>query len=87
MTSRYQAHVAPQRADAEFALDHLRTTLALDGLVLPSCGLDSRSFTTGTVLVELGRARAEVVLRIADLVLAGIAAQEQWDVRTQLPRS
>ncbi|TQF02991.1 hypothetical protein E6W39_12880 [Kitasatospora acidiphila] len=77
MTSRYQAHIAPQRADAEFALDHLRTTLALDGLALPSCGLAGPSFTTGTVLVELGRARADVVLRIADLLLAGITAQEQ----------
>jgi hypothetical protein len=74
--SRLQAHLTPQRADAEFALDMLRTALAQDGLVLPSCGLDGPSFTSGTVLVELGSARADVVLRIADLVLAGLSVEE-----------
>ncbi|MEV6401194.1 hypothetical protein AB0M39_41545, partial [Streptomyces sp. NPDC051907] len=56
---------------AEDAVTTLRRALFNAGLTLPSLGLDSPCGHTGTVLVELGNARPDVVTRLAELVEKG----------------
>ncbi|MER5968609.1 hypothetical protein ABT112_02495 [Streptomyces sp. NPDC002055] len=62
------------RGDAEAAVRELAGALAAAGLVLPSLWVDPHPALTGTVLVELGRARPGVVRRLAELVAKGAAA-------------
>ncbi len=71
MTSKFQRHVREQRQAALDALAQLRAALEAAGIVLPSLGLDHQSPYTGTVLVELGAARPDVVQRLARAVRRG----------------
>ncbi|GAA1959740.1 hypothetical protein [Kitasatospora viridis] len=77
MTTRYQLHLNPHRIAADHARIRLRAALGVGGLVLPSLGLDEPSLLTGHVLVELGRATPETVLRMADLLLSGFACADR----------
>jgi hypothetical protein len=52
-----------QRLDTSEAMESLRSALADAGIVLPSLGIDAAS--PELRLVELGRVRAEVALRLA----------------------
>jgi hypothetical protein len=51
--------------------------MALAGSPLPSLGVDLGSAVTGTVLVELGRARPDVVATMAELISDGVKARAQ----------
>ncbi|MGA4840453.1 hypothetical protein [Streptomyces sp. G45] len=55
--------------DAHAAVEALRAALSDAGIVLPSLGVDAASFSPG--LVDLGRVRAEVVVRLADVIRRG----------------
>jgi hypothetical protein len=71
--AKYYQHTRPQRAAARYALAELTRSLALVDITLPSAGLDQPSLLTGTVLVQLGNARPDVVLRLAEVVRKGAA--------------
>lgn len=64
-----------QRQEARSAVMKLTDALARAGTSLPSVGLDPASGLTGVVLVDLGRARADVVVAIAELVTEGLDAR------------
>ncbi|MFZ3570614.1 hypothetical protein ACOKM5_27160 [Streptomyces sp. BH097] len=59
----------PSEADAHAATEALRAALDGAGIVLPSLGVDNGSFGPG--LVNLGRARADVAIRLADVIRRG----------------
>ncbi|MEV0532756.1 hypothetical protein [Kitasatospora sp. NPDC050463] len=71
MESHLSRHARRQREDARAAVAELNDALAAAGLVLPSVGVDTPSIFTGEVLVELGRTRPDVVVRLAALVRRG----------------
>ncbi|MFE9426086.1 hypothetical protein ACFYNO_24355 [Kitasatospora sp. NPDC006697] len=77
MNVHLHRHLTPHRISAEQALSRFRIALSMDGLILPSLGLDAPSLVTGQVLIELGRARPETVRRISDLLIAGIAVADR----------
>lgn len=54
------------------AVDSLRTALDGAGIVLPSLAVDAAS--PSLALVDLGRVRADVALRLADVLQRGAAA-------------
>ncbi|WP_206320136.1 hypothetical protein [Streptomyces zingiberis] len=72
--------VAPWRADpweeAEDAARALAVALKSAGLTLPSLGVDQWPVVTGRPLVELGRARPDVVRELAALVVTGRKGRE-----------
>ncbi|MDH6115179.1 hypothetical protein P3T36_004098 [Kitasatospora sp. MAP12-15] len=70
-------HIQAQRQQARIAVTKLTDALARAGAPLPSVGLDPASALTGTVLVDLGRARADVVVMIAELILEGLDARDK----------
>ncbi|MFI9273699.1 hypothetical protein ACIGXM_23735 [Kitasatospora sp. NPDC052896] len=72
MTSRLQRHMHLARTQAVHALADLTDSLDSAGIVLPSAALDDHAPCTGVVLIELGRARADVVLRMAQLIRIGV---------------
>ncbi|MFC9389462.1 hypothetical protein [Streptomyces venezuelae] len=59
-----------EAADPLVAMESLREALAGAGLVLPSLGIDLASPALG--LVELGRVRADVAVRLADALRRGV---------------
>ncbi|GAA1236060.1 hypothetical protein GCM10009665_27830 [Kitasatospora nipponensis] len=69
--------MARSRREATDAAQELRSVLAAADLALPSVALDGQSPFTGVVLVDLGRARAEVVAGIATLLREGLSARAQ----------
>ncbi|WP_280668860.1 hypothetical protein [Kitasatospora sp. MAP12-44] len=71
------AITAQLRDEATRALNGLITTLRLADIVLPSACLDGVSGFTGTVLIDLGRARPDVVVELTALLLDGLNAREQ----------
>ncbi|MFF1907373.1 hypothetical protein [Kitasatospora sp. NPDC058218] len=71
MQSRTGRHARRQREDARAAVAELTDALAAANIVLPSIGTDSPSLFTGEVLVELGRARPDIVVRLAALIRRG----------------
>ncbi|MFF2039764.1 hypothetical protein ACFVVX_05010 [Kitasatospora sp. NPDC058170] len=71
MQSRTGRHARQRHEDARAAVAELTDALASASIVLPSVGVDSPSLFTGEVLVELGRARPDVVIRLAALIRRG----------------
>ncbi|MFG3053856.1 hypothetical protein ACGFZP_23285 [Kitasatospora sp. NPDC048239] len=71
MQSRTGRHAHRQREQARAAVAEPTDALATANIVLPSSGVDSPSLFTGEVPVELGRARPEVVVRLAALIRRG----------------
>ncbi len=61
----------PDTADAMTAVEVLREALAAAGIVLPSLATDTAS--PALELVNLGRVRADVALRLADAIRQGRA--------------
>ncbi len=61
----------PGTTDALEAVEVLREALAAAGLVLPSLGADTASPSLN--LITLGRVRADVALRLADVIQRGCA--------------
>lgn len=61
----------PDTADAMAAVDALREALTAAGIVLPSLATDTAS--SSLELVTLGRVRAGVALRLADVIRRGCA--------------
>ncbi|WLW55578.1 hypothetical protein [Streptomyces sp. YU58] len=57
--------------DALEAVEVLREALTAAGIVLPSLGADGAS--PGLNLINLGRVRADVALRLADVIKRGCA--------------
>jgi hypothetical protein len=55
--------------DADTAVESLRAALAATGIVLPSLGVDVAS--PELRLVELGRVRTEVAVRLAEVLRRG----------------
>ncbi|MDH6139533.1 hypothetical protein P3T35_001533 [Kitasatospora sp. GP30] len=76
-STRIRELAANARQEARDAIDELRAVLAQAGIDLPSLGEDWQGSFTGVVLVELGRARPDVVRRIAELLRDGLAARAQ----------
>ncbi|GAA2245541.1 hypothetical protein GCM10010430_29280 [Kitasatospora cystarginea] len=75
--SRLQRIAAESRAAARAAEAELADALRQAGLVLPSLATEHQAdYFTGIVLVDLGRARPDVVSRLAALVRRGVAAAE-----------
>ncbi|MDH6113920.1 hypothetical protein P3T36_002741 [Kitasatospora sp. MAP12-15] len=66
-----------QRQQARIAVTKLTAALTRAGSPLPSVGIDPASALTGTVLVDLGRARSDVVIQIAELILEGLDARDK----------
>ncbi|WP_051966192.1 hypothetical protein [Kitasatospora mediocidica] len=75
--SRLAAITAQLREEATRALEDLLAVLREAGIVLPSLGLDAVSGFTGTVLIELGRARPDVIAAITALLRDGLNARAQ----------
>ncbi|WP_280724907.1 hypothetical protein [Kitasatospora sp. MAA4] len=71
------AITAQLREEALRALEDLLAVLRAAGITLPSLGLDTVSGFTGTVLIELGRARPDVVAAITALLRDGLNARAQ----------
>ncbi|WP_370221459.1 hypothetical protein [Kitasatospora sp. MAP12-22] len=67
------------RKQAADALAELIDALVLAGIVLPSAGIDGQSAFTGRVLVDLGRARPDVVVQLARVIRAGAEALRASD--------
>jgi hypothetical protein len=64
--------VTPTQVEPEDAVTALRDALGAAGIVLPSLRLECLgSMDTSRPLVELGRARADVVMRLADVIRNG----------------
>jgi hypothetical protein len=61
------------RQEAEEAVRALAEALTAARIVLPSLRVDPCPAFTGAVLVELGRARPEVVRRLAAVIAKGAA--------------
>ncbi|WP_306317601.1 MULTISPECIES: hypothetical protein [unclassified Streptomyces] len=59
----------PQEVDPETAAESLRSALSEAGIVLPSLSVDSAS--PHLRLVELGRIRADVAMRLAEVIQQG----------------
>ncbi|MCX5561713.1 hypothetical protein [Streptomyces sp. NBC_00038] len=57
--------------DVTAAVETLREALTAAGIVLPSLGADAASPSLN--LITLGRVRADVVLRLADVIQRGCA--------------
>ncbi|MDH6130425.1 hypothetical protein [Kitasatospora sp. GP82] len=75
-SSVVQRHARVFRAEAVTALDDLLGALSLAGVVLPSLGVDQVPvFGSGVCLVELGRARPDVVAQLAVVIRRGADAQ------------
>ncbi|MDH6110279.1 hypothetical protein P3T36_004789 [Kitasatospora sp. MAP12-15] len=62
---------AKKRKQATDALAELIAALTLADIVLPSAGVDWQSAITGEVLVELGRARPDVITLLAKVIRVG----------------
>ncbi|MGW4891812.1 hypothetical protein ACWEQL_06035 [Kitasatospora sp. NPDC004240] len=78
MSSILTRATADQRRAAAEAFDDLLAVLALAGIVLPSAAVDWRAGRlTGAVLIELGAARPDVVLRLVDLLRKGLLHERQ----------
>lgn len=78
MTSQLSRITAEQRREAADAVELLTDTLSDAKLKLPSVSVDWHpGRVTGTVLVELGRAPAHVVVGIATLLREGLTARAQ----------
>ncbi len=78
MTSPLSRLTAGQREAAASAVELLTATLGDGGLKLPSVAVDWHAGRiTGTVLVELGRARADVVTEMAELIRDGLTYRAQ----------
>ncbi|MDH6109753.1 hypothetical protein P3T36_005446 [Kitasatospora sp. MAP12-15] len=75
--SRLSEITAARRKQAAFAVGKLGSALARAGVALPSVGVDWQSVLTGEVLVDLGRARSDVVVMIAELILEGLDARDK----------
>ncbi|MER8185722.1 hypothetical protein [Kitasatospora sp. NPDC094015] len=74
MGSIIERHTADSRREAAYALRELTRSLDAARVRLPSVGIDWRAARmSGTVLVELGAARPDVVVRLAAAVWAGSA--------------
>jgi hypothetical protein len=71
--SPLQRQAKPHREAAEAALARLRAALEAAGIALPSLGLDQQYPFTGTVLIELGAARPDIVEALAAAILRGLA--------------
>ncbi|MBC9728035.1 hypothetical protein H8R17_25475 [Streptomyces sp. TRM68367] len=65
MAGTHQAH----DVDPFMATERLRSALSRAGIVLPSLGVDAGSPALG--LVELGRVRADVAMRLAEALRQG----------------
>ncbi|MFH9589161.1 hypothetical protein ACH4LS_28990 [Streptomyces luteogriseus] len=61
----------PDTMDALTAVETLREALTAAGIVLPSLGMDPASPSLN--LVNLGRVRADVALRLAEAIRRGCA--------------
>ncbi|MFF1737690.1 hypothetical protein [Streptomyces sp. NPDC058247] len=59
----------PDNAEAREVTESLRAALDDAGIVFPSLGVDDASFVPG--LVNLGRVRADVAARLADVIRRG----------------
>ncbi|MFB7470095.1 hypothetical protein [Kitasatospora sp. NPDC056184] len=65
--------IKEQRRQATEACEALREVATAAGCPLPSLGVDSPSVITGECLVDVGRARPESVLHLADVLRVGLA--------------
>jgi hypothetical protein len=74
--SKLSAALDEARRSAEGAERKLRASLKRGGVELPSLGVDRPGYVTGVVLVELGRARPDVALRLAELIDEGVNARD-----------
>ncbi|MER6186824.1 hypothetical protein [Streptomyces sp. NPDC001652] len=72
MTSVPDVHDAAG-VDPFTAVESLRAALDRAGIVLPSLGVDPQD-TPRVRLVELGRIRPDVAMRLADALMRGAAA-------------
>ncbi|MFJ4936360.1 hypothetical protein ACIP8U_21235 [Streptomyces pseudovenezuelae] len=63
------AQQEPGTSDVTAAVETLREALTAAGLVLPSLGADTASPSLN--LITLGRVRADVALRLADVIQRG----------------
>ncbi|MDH6109367.1 hypothetical protein P3T36_000139 [Kitasatospora sp. MAP12-15] len=63
--------MAEKRKQAADALSELIAALASAGVVLPSAGVEWQSVLTGEVLIDLGRARPDVITLLAKVIRAG----------------
>ncbi|MEV0483765.1 hypothetical protein AB0I69_24550 [Streptomyces sp. NPDC050508] len=65
------AQQEPGTSDVTAAVETLREALTSAGIVLPSLGADAASPALN--LITLGRVRADVALRLADVIQRGCA--------------
>lgn len=65
------ARQEPDTTDVTAAVETLREALTAAGIVLPSLGVDVASPSLN--LINLGRVRADVVLRLGDVIQRGCA--------------
>lgn len=78
MNSHLASLTAEKRRQAAEAVELLTSTLDEAELHLPSVAVDWHAGRiTGVVLVELGRATAEVVVEMATLIREGLNARAQ----------
>ncbi|KUO23081.1 hypothetical protein [Streptomyces dysideae] len=63
------AQQKPGTSDVTAAVETLREALTAAGIVLPSLGVDEASPSLN--LITLGRVRADVALRLADIIRRG----------------
>ncbi|MFC5664525.1 hypothetical protein ACFP3U_16215 [Kitasatospora misakiensis] len=70
--------IAEQRREAAYAVEDLLAVLALAGANLPSVGVDwEYGRRTGCYLIDLGSARAAQIVRITDLLRAGLCHERE----------
>jgi hypothetical protein len=62
-------------SEARKAMNALKEALESAGITLPSMGIDEGSVLLGSPLVELGRARPDVIEELTELVLRGMARE------------
>lgn len=76
-SSKLAAITEQAREEAARALGGLDRVLGEAGIVLPSLGLDSPSWFTGTMLFDLGRTRPDQVVELTALLRDGLNARAQ----------
>lgn len=81
MPSPLTRHMAARRQEADDAVEELTAVLHLadPGLLLPSLAVDDRSRCTGTVVVDLGGCRPDVVRAITVLIRRGVECVQRHD--------
>ncbi|MGW2376120.1 hypothetical protein [Kitasatospora sp. NPDC001683] len=76
MGSAFRGLTAQRRREAADACDDLIATLTAADVKLPSVAVDWQcATTTGIVLIDLGAARPDVIVRLTDVLRDGVRAR------------